>query len=174
MGCIWSSDLPPGTGSPSGIANTRGDFFSSWAKEKNKENDSKVNNFFDLPGESFVISEAEENENNGSLTKETTKVNIGRNSHGNKLVNQYALIKNLGAGAYGKVKLCVDVLDEKFYAIKVCHKGVLRRRRIGMSTALQVRILGEILGFIIKLNIGCCQRDCDYETIGSSKCCSII
>lgn len=139
MGCLWSSDLPPGAENPSGMSNSRGDFFANWAREKNKDTDkdSKLSNFFDAP-ESFVISGAEENENNESRTKETTKVTVGRNSHGNKLVNQYVFIKNLGAGSYGKVKLCVDVVDEKFYAIKVCHKGVLRRRRIGMSTALQV------------------------------------
>ena len=131
--------MPPGVEGPPGIATRNSDFFGSWARGHNIQTqpEKQLNNFFESPGESFVISEAEENENSDSHTKETTKVVVGRDQQGNKIVNQYALIKNLGAGSYGKVKLCVDLVDEKFYAIKVCHKGILRRRRIGMSTALQ-------------------------------------
>ena len=129
-----------GSGLPS--SNPKLDMFGSWRRGRRKSSsavaDTKLSRFFEVGEEGFVLSpENEENEEEMSSTRETTKVTLGRDPQGNKIVNQYALIKSLGVGSYGKVKLCVDLVDEKFFAIKVCHKGVLRRRRIGMSTALQ-------------------------------------
>ena len=78
------------------------------------------------------------------------------------MVNEYVIIKTLGKGSYGKVKLCINVAENEFYAIKICHKvsdrnsereiervsfsfkGLLSRRRIaGKSTALH-DVLREI------------------------------
>ena len=145
MGCVWSSDLPPGLEGPPGLATTKGvksfDFIGSWGRSQKQHTppDIKLNNFFES-GEDFALSpdtEGGDEAHSSAKVGETTKVTVGRDPQGNKIVNQYALIKTLGAGTYGKVKLCVDLIDENFYAIKVCHKGILRRRRIGMSTALQ-------------------------------------
>ena len=46
-------------------------------------------------------------------------------------MNEYKLIKNLGSGAFGKVKLGVKkILDiEEFYAVKIFKKSILKRRR---------------------------------------------
>lgn len=41
---------------------------------------------------------------------------------GATFVNQYIVIKTLGSGAYGKVKLALDSKDHKLYAIKLINK----------------------------------------------------
>lgn len=41
---------------------------------------------------------------------------------GATFVNQYIVIKTLGMGAYGKVKLALDSKDHHLYAIKLINK----------------------------------------------------
>ena len=47
---------------------------------------------------------------------------------GNTFVNQYLIIKDLGTGSFGRVKLCLNVDDNCLYALKVVSKKQLRRR----------------------------------------------
>ena len=42
-------------------------------------------------------------------------------------VNQYMVLKTLGRGAFGKVKLSLNVDDRQLYAVKVVSKSLLRR-----------------------------------------------
>lgn len=70
--------------------------------------------------------------------KDTRKVKRWRDAEGNKIVNEYVIIRTLGSGSYGKVKLCINTENNEFYALKICHKGILKRRRSGLSSALQV------------------------------------
>jgi len=65
-------------------------------------------------------------------TKESKQARISRDSYGNVTVNQYVLLKELGRGSYGKVKLCVNTEDNEFYATKVFRKKQLSKRRVGM------------------------------------------
>ncbi len=37
-------------------------------------------------------------------------------------VNQYVVVKTLGEGAYGKVKLCLNSEDHNLYALKLVNK----------------------------------------------------
>ena len=37
-------------------------------------------------------------------------------------VNQYVVVKTLGQGAYGKVKLCLNSEDHNLYALKLVSK----------------------------------------------------
>ena len=106
-----------------------------------------------------------------SETKETTKVKISTDEEvrgtrvargavltaagqGNKLVNQYVILRKLGGGSYGKVKLAMNSDDNELYALchmsvitavpspidryamKICYKSMLRKRRQGLGTAL--------------------------------------
>ncbi|XP_024388158.1 serine/threonine-protein kinase GRIK1 isoform X6 [Physcomitrium patens] len=48
---------------------------------------------------------------------------------GNKYLNQYIVIKLLGCGRYGKVKLCLNAFDGKLFAVKVVDRKRLRDRR---------------------------------------------
>lgn len=54
-------------------------------------------------------------QNEADEARETHKVLAGRDSYGHKTVNQYAILKALGVGAYGKVKLCQNLDDKQFY-----------------------------------------------------------
>ena len=42
-------------------------------------------------------------------------IKISTNDEGNKQINNYILLENLGKGSYGTVKLCYNLLDEKYY-----------------------------------------------------------
>jgi [calcium/calmodulin-dependent protein kinase] kinase len=58
---------------------------------------------------------------------ETDHVVHGRDSSGHPTLNQYTVIRKLGEGAYGKVKLVQN--GEEFFAVKVFSKSTLKRRR---------------------------------------------
>lgn len=48
-------------------------------------------------------------------------------SQGCTFVNQYVVVKTLGQGAYGKVKLCLNSEDHNLYALKLVSKvGTVR------------------------------------------------
>ena len=47
---------------------------------------------------------------------------------GATFVNQYIVIKTMGRGAYGKVKLCLDSQTHELYAIKVINHARAARR----------------------------------------------
>ena len=47
------------------------------------------------------------------------------------------IVKVLGKGAFGKVKLCKDTRDGKLYALKIMDKNVLKKKRQGLSNMLQ-------------------------------------
>jgi len=61
------------------------------------------------------------------LVKQTTKIEVDC-LKGNTFVNQYLIIKDLGKGSFGKVKLCLNVDDNCLYALKVVSKKQMRRR----------------------------------------------
>lgn len=50
-----------------------------------------------------------------------------KNESGNTLINEYRLIRNIGKGAYGKVKLCEA--DGQFFASKIFRKSQLSNRK---------------------------------------------
>lgn len=138
MGCLWSSDIGPPEPVAKATETSGGLFGNRVSKETKNGLFDQDPSFFDIGTEPYIISAPEQAYYSEFHCKETTKVTVTRDAQGNKIVNQYALIKTLGLCSYGKVKLCVDLINEQFYAIKLFHKGALRRKRIGMSTALQV------------------------------------
>ena len=48
---------------------------------------------------------------------------------GRSKVNQYVLLRTLGEGSFGKVKLAIRCDTGEKYAIKIVKKSILRRRR---------------------------------------------
>ncbi|KAG0214028.1 hypothetical protein BGX31_001158 [Mortierella sp. GBA43] len=50
---------------------------------------------------------------------------------GNKMINKYLVVRELGRGVHGKVKLCRDTITNEFCAIKIVDKTT--RRRLGRS-----------------------------------------
>ena len=57
----------------------------------------------------------------------TCNISFGEDSEGHPTVNQYTLLRKIGEGSYGKVKLCS--YNGRFYAVKVINKANLRKRR---------------------------------------------
>ncbi|KAF9543530.1 hypothetical protein EC957_000808 [Mortierella hygrophila] len=50
---------------------------------------------------------------------------------GNKMINKYMVVRELGRGVHGKVKLCRDTMTEELCAIKIVDKTT--RRRLGRA-----------------------------------------
>lgn len=66
----------------------------------------------------------------GSLATETTELNMKRDRTGATVINQYVVIKTLGQGSYGKVKLVLNTLDGQLYAVKmVLRTGAMASNR---------------------------------------------
>eukprot|EP00667_Euglena_gracilis_P005726 EG_transcript_5764 len=61
-----------------------------------------------------------------SQVVETRRLVKGEDEDGNKTINQYAVLRNLGQGQYGKVKLVVHNDTGNLFAIKVMKRSVLR------------------------------------------------
>ncbi len=53
-----------------------------------------------------------------TVRRETTSLNLAK-LRGVTFVNQYVVIKYLGKGANGRVFLCLDMCDNRLYAVKV-------------------------------------------------------
>ena len=66
----------------------------------------------------------------GSLARETPQLTVTRDETGATCINQYVVVKTLGRGSYGKVKLCLNTLDGQLYAIKV-------RARVGVRVCVR-------------------------------------
>ncbi|KAK9785422.1 hypothetical protein WJX73_002199 [Symbiochloris irregularis] len=62
-----------------------------------------------------------------SSVRETSSLNVD-SFKGATFVNQYVVIRTLGQGSYGKVKLVLDSKDHKLYAIKLINKSRVRMR----------------------------------------------
>ncbi|KXZ49935.1 hypothetical protein GPECTOR_19g386 [Gonium pectorale] len=63
-----------------------------------------------------------------SLAKETNKLEFCRDASGATVINQYVVVKTLGRGAFGKVKLCLNTLDGQLYAVKMINRAHLLRQ----------------------------------------------
>ncbi|WIA30403.1 hypothetical protein OEZ86_000488 [Tetradesmus obliquus] len=62
-----------------------------------------------------------------SLARETDRLTVARDVTGATCINQYVVVKTLGRGSYGKVKLCLNTLDGHLYAIKMMNRSCLLR-----------------------------------------------
>ena len=63
----------------------------------------------------------------GSLARETHQLTVNRDVTGATCINQYVVVKTLGRGSYGKVKLCLNTLDGRLYAVKMMNRSFLLR-----------------------------------------------
>lgn len=66
---------------------------------------------------------------------ETHQLNKTVSEEGHKLVNGYEIVRTLGQGAFGKVKLCKKFINQEYreFAIKIMKKSILMRKRMGQS-----------------------------------------
>mmetsp|Transcript_14698 Transcript_14698/g.30423 ORF Transcript_14698/g.30423 Transcript_14698/m.30423 type:complete len:404 (+) Transcript_14698:11-1222(+) len=92
---------------------------------------------------------------------ETSSVEKIKKDDGTKMINNFEVIKVLGKGAFGKVKLCKDTNDGQLYAIKIMDKMMLKKKRQGMSNMLES--VKKEIAIMKKLNHKNCVRM--YEVI---------
>ncbi|KAJ4462190.1 putative Calcium/calmodulin-dependent protein kinase kinase [Paratrimastix pyriformis] len=64
------------------------------------------------------------------IVKETARAEVTREG-GSKMINQYKIIRKIGSGAYGKVKLAEDTANHNLFAMKIMDKHALKRKRVG-------------------------------------------
>lgn len=54
-----------------------------------------------------------------------------------KFINQYQIIKELGKGSFGKVKLIKHTETGEFFGMKIFNKNILKKKRMGTRNMLQ-------------------------------------
>lgn len=62
------------------------------------------------------------------------KAHVSYDDDGDKRINQYRVVSFLGQGAFGKVKLVENELDNKFYAIKIQSKQMVKKLALKAGT----------------------------------------
>ena len=60
------------------------------------------------------------------------------------MINQYMIIKTLGEGSFGKVKLCIDTVSNSTYAVKIMNKKVLKSTPITKGKTAYDFVLQEL------------------------------
>ncbi len=85
----------------------------------------------------FKMVEVDDNVRETSLARRSFSYEAGYN-----MINNYKLLKDLGHGSFGKVKLCVEMDSGKQFAIKIIDKTILRRRE---GVGVKNNFLGDVL-----------------------------
>lgn len=75
--------------------------------------------FASQPGIADMIRHSRDCMGDWSATRETAHLDLDMDRSGATYFNQYLLVKSLGAGAHGSVKLCVNTTNGKLYAVKL-------------------------------------------------------
>ena len=60
------------------------------------------------------------------------------------MINQYMIIKTLGEGSFGKVKLCVDTGSNTTYAVKIMNKKTLINTKMTKGKTAYDFVLDEL------------------------------
>ena len=63
-----------------------------------------------------------------SAVQHTHSATLRSDARGNAYLNQYVVIKDLGRGAFGKVKLCLNSQTNELCAVKCINRKLLRRK----------------------------------------------
>lgn len=74
----------------------------------------------------------------------TTTSMVSTKQRGVTRVNQYQMISKLGEGKFAKVKLCVDINTNTYYAAKVMDKVKLQRKVISKTQSALDNIKQEM------------------------------
>eukprot|EP00760_Papus_ankaliazontas_P020549 PhM_4_TR18456/c0_g1_i2/m.17631 len=74
----------------------------------------------------------------GHRTLLVTELIRGYDDDGNKLLNEYAVLGDLGSGSYGKVKLALDTTTELTVAIKILKKARLQKAGTNARDEMEV------------------------------------
>ncbi|CAM43444.1 putative protein kinase [Leishmania braziliensis MHOM/BR/75/M2904] len=94
---------------------------------------------------------------------ETNQLDMAYDQQGNRMINCYRVIANLGRGAYGKVKLGIDTNTDQMVAIKMIDKKFLKKKIGGLGANNQEAALKREIAIMKKVR----HRNCVslYEVI---------
>ena len=87
------------------------------------------------------VSSFQRGDGSGELHR---RANITHDSEGNKLINEYLVIGELGRGAYGKVKLVEHRQTGDLAAIKIINRSVTKKSRAAFQSTNLIHIQTEI------------------------------
>jgi serine/threonine protein kinase len=77
--------------------------------------------------------------------RNTTHVVVKKDDEGNKIINDYSIIGDLGKGAQAKVKLGLHIATDKVVAIKIINKSMIKAHQFSPCAGLQIdRLRAEI------------------------------
>jgi hypothetical protein len=71
---------------------------------------------------------------------DTSDVTLRKDDNGAKYINQYQIIKELGKGSFGKVKLIKHTETGEQFGLKIFNKNILKKKRMGTRNMLQVSL----------------------------------
>jgi hypothetical protein len=71
---------------------------------------------------------------------DTADVTLRKDDDGTKYINQYQIIKELGKGSFGKVKLIKHTETGEQFGLKIFNKNILKKKRMGTRNMLQVSL----------------------------------
>ena len=74
----------------------------------------------------------------------TTTSMISHKERGQTRINQYQMVKKLGQGSFGKVKLCYDVNTNLYYAVKIMSKDKLKRKMVSFNKNAYANVQTEM------------------------------
>ncbi|ODQ63641.1 kinase-like protein, partial [Nadsonia fulvescens var. elongata DSM 6958] len=82
---------------------------------------------------------------NHKSVHETNYIRIDYDPHtGKTLLNNYSILKELGRGQYGKVRLAQDLNHNQYVAIKVLNRAGKPKLKLGSMSHEEVKILQEV------------------------------
>lgn len=99
-----------------------------------------------------VIAQSQMPASSATEPPTTTLAQESISPRGMKQINQYILEQTLGSGAYSKVKLAYNTDDNRYYAIKICNKSFLSRRKIGIGPGSALDNVRRELAILKKLD----------------------
>jgi [calcium/calmodulin-dependent protein kinase] kinase len=76
--------------------------------------------------------------------KETSTLQKAVDTEGHKTLNEYVVVRLLGVGQYGKVKLLMNRETKQLYAVKILNKSILKRIHKGPGRNAYMAVLKEI------------------------------
>ena len=80
----------------------------------------------------------------GPVVCETNHLDVHKDEDGNKVINHYCVVAQIGRGSYGKVKLAENCLTHELVAIKVVSKSMMNHSSFVNSESRQMQVRTEI------------------------------
>lgn len=82
---------------------------------------------------------------------------------GRKVINNYKVIKRIGEGAFGKIKLVFNLKDEDFYVFKKFNKMILQKK----NKLISKDSMGSTLICLLQLRLGLLRAACTGDFLNS-------